>query len=249
MNSPPFYLDWTFWSTAIALLALLLSQLPPIHQLVKGAKLEVEPFDRITVTHTVGNPNANLYVSIINAGGSTVAIRSMHLTVKRSDSAEFEMPARLYWPNQTDKQAVILPSFKLEPHEHWSHLVNFFRPFGRNEEKEYRQLVASIRDDINLKRAQLVNANNTAEAAAGRVNPLINFFTNRFKWEPGEYEVTLTVVANPNRASVSTKYRITLFESDAVELKNYSNDYKFGLGVYFFDSMRHPGVHILLSRA
>ena len=41
-HSPHFYLDWQFWAAAVAALALVLSQLPPIHLLVRRAKLGME---------------------------------------------------------------------------------------------------------------------------------------------------------------------------------------------------------------
>lgn len=36
----PFYLDWTFWNTVVALLAVLLSQLPPVSVLLRRTALD-----------------------------------------------------------------------------------------------------------------------------------------------------------------------------------------------------------------
>ena len=61
---PPFYLDWTFWAAAMAFVAITLSQIPPIHLLLRPKRLDVEVNSRIRVSHMVGNPNAGVIVSI-----------------------------------------------------------------------------------------------------------------------------------------------------------------------------------------
>ncbi len=37
----PLYLDWSFWAVVVAAVAVALSQLPPIHILIKKAGLEI----------------------------------------------------------------------------------------------------------------------------------------------------------------------------------------------------------------
>ena len=38
----PIYLDWSFWAVIVAIAAVVLSQIPPIHVLLKKAKLDLE---------------------------------------------------------------------------------------------------------------------------------------------------------------------------------------------------------------
>ena len=47
----PLYLDWTFWAALLSLVAIILSQLPPVHLLVRPKRLEVEVHSRIRVSH------------------------------------------------------------------------------------------------------------------------------------------------------------------------------------------------------
>ena len=56
----PVPLDWTFWSAVVAFLALVLSQLPPLHILFRRAKLDAEGHSQMRITHNIGNPNAPL---------------------------------------------------------------------------------------------------------------------------------------------------------------------------------------------
>lgn len=80
MTTTPFYLDWTFWTAVVALLALVLSQFPPLYVLFRPAQLEVEAFERIHVSHNLGEPNATLHLLITNSGGREVQIKSISLS-------------------------------------------------------------------------------------------------------------------------------------------------------------------------
>ena len=141
-----------------------------------------------------------------------------------------------------------MTSFKLKPKEEWAHIVNFLNFFSRQDEKYYRQLEANLRQNILVKCDALVDKNIIVTADDENVQPLIKFFESKFRWLPGEYELTLQVQVEPERASLSRRYRITLFESDSKELTDYRDDYKYGFGVCL-DSQRHVGVIVPLTEA
>jgi len=79
----PLYLNWTFWAVLVAALALLLSQLPPVHMLLKRAKLDMELHSRIHITHKVGNPNLQLHLILSNVGGKTIKIKGITSAIER----------------------------------------------------------------------------------------------------------------------------------------------------------------------
>ncbi len=82
---PPFYLDWTFWAFVTAALALILSQLPPVRLLFRRATITLQPYDRLNVTHYLGNANAHLHVRLRNTGGRAVRVSSLSLLLTRDD--------------------------------------------------------------------------------------------------------------------------------------------------------------------
>src|SRR5712691_6475060 len=100
----PFYLDWKFWSVAVAVIALILSQLPPIHILLRRAKLDVEAYSRMLLTHKVGNPNAQLHLIISNPGGRELRIKGILLRLRRGTEDEFVLPAQNYLQSPGDKE-------------------------------------------------------------------------------------------------------------------------------------------------
>ena len=81
----PFYCNWTFWAVFIAALALLLSQLPPIHMLLRRAKLEIEIYSRIHITHKLGNPNLQFHLIPNNVGGKTIKIKGITSTIREME--------------------------------------------------------------------------------------------------------------------------------------------------------------------
>lgn len=243
-----FYLDWKFWSAVAAWFALILSQLPPIRTLLKSAKLDVEAYSRVFLTHKVGNPNAQLHLIISNTGGRELRIKKISLGFQHEGKSEFTLPAQNYLQAPADKDTVLLTSFKLKPNEEWAHLVNFLNYFSRKDEKNFKQLSATLREDIGKKRNLPQNKDVLVEADAENVQPLVKFFESRFNWLPGEYVLKLNIEAEPERASITRHYRITLFESDSKELEDYRNDYKFGDGIYY-DSAKHTGVIVPLTEA
>lgn len=131
--------DWKFWSALIAFLALILSQLPPIHILVRRAKLDLEVYSRIMITHKVGNPNLQIHLILRNVGGRTIRVKKMYAKISRDDNSVMHLPAQNYVASPKDNQLVLLTSFDLKPRTEWSHLVNFLNYFDRNEEKLYRE--------------------------------------------------------------------------------------------------------------
>ena len=70
--SIPIFSDWSFWAVIVAATAIVLSQIPPIHLLLKKAKIDLELHSRIVITHKVGNPNIVLPLIISNVGGRFV---------------------------------------------------------------------------------------------------------------------------------------------------------------------------------
>jgi len=248
ITQTPFYLDWVFWSFIVALLALALSQLPPIHLMFRRPKLEAEVYSQMHITHKVGNPNAQLHLILSNTGGRILKIRGIDLHFKRSKTDEFNLPAKNYYQLPGDKETVLFTSFKLKPGEEWAHAVNFLNFYSRDDDKLYRQLESNLRLDIVDKRELIEDKNKMVTADDANIQPLLKFFARKFKWHSGEYEMTLNVQTDPPNALSNISFRFVLFESDSKELSEYQDDYKYGFGVSL-DTAQHKGIFVPLSEA
>jgi len=78
-EAAPFYLDWTFWTAVVAAVALILSQLPPVLSWFRRAKIDIEVYSRIGLSHKIGNPNASMHIILSNSGGRALRIKKVSL--------------------------------------------------------------------------------------------------------------------------------------------------------------------------
>jgi hypothetical protein len=244
----PIWTNWEFWSVIVAFGALVKSEFPPVYSLFKRPRLELEVHNRIIITHTAGNPNVNLFLSLSNVGNCDIRIKSINLLISPRDREPFELPVQTYYPILTEDKPVIFSRFKLPTKMDWSYLFSFFKPFSRNDEDLNRKLSSAIKEDILAKRAVPgFDQNSVAEAYAQKVADFVEFFKNRFKWDRGEYELTVTVLTDRADVKASKKFRFTLFDSDAHNLRSFADQYKIGLGVFYFDIKQQPPLFIPIT--
>lgn len=219
---------------AVSLVAVVLSQLPPIHLLIRPRRLEVEVHSRVQLTHRVGNPNMGLVVGITNSGGRNLKVRSMRLAVTRDGQALVDLPAQAYYETPSSASSVLLVPFDLKPGESWAHAVTFLNSFDRQTEKLYRESYSRLKADLRKKlegRAEGDRELVTLEPVL--VAPFLSLFERLFLWEIGEYVISLSVTVTPGSASYSKKYRFTLYEADTRELRQQAENYKYGAGIAY----------------
>lgn len=246
--SMPFYLDWTFWAAMWALVAIILSQIPPIHILLRPKRLDVEVHSRIGITHKVGNPNVSIVVSVRNTGGRELRIRALRLNITRDGKPLLTLPAQNYFETPSSTSSVLFVPFSLKPGDTWVHSVTFLNFFDRLTEKQYREILSALDADIRRKISARPPENDkiAVVAESALVQPFKDLFEKFFVWQPGEYVADMQVDAEPGSASYSKKYRFTLYESDTAELRGHTEDYKFGGGLTY-NVERHAGVSVPLS--
>lgn len=240
--------NWQFWSAIVALGALLKSEFPPVYSLFKRPRLELEAHNRIIITHGAGNPNVNLFLSLSNVGNCDIRIKSINLVISPGDREPFELPVQTFFPILTENKPVIFSRFKLSPKTDLSSLFSFFKPFSRNDEQIFRQLSSPIKEDILAKRAiPGFDQKSVAEAEPQKVADFVKFSESRFKWDRGEYELTVTVLTDRADVRASKKFRFTLFDSDAHSLRSYADYYKYGVGVFYSNENQQPPLSIPIT--
>ena len=231
-----FLSDWKFWSVIISTAALILSQLPPILVWFKRAKLDLELYSKISLTHKIGNPNVQIHLIVSNIGGRKIKIKRITAFIKKEGNLVAELPGVNFFQEPGDKNTVLLTSFNLKPGDDWSHAVNFLNFFGREEEKKYRKFEGDIKNNIVEKRKALeTEPNELIEADSDKVMPILNFFNEKYIWLAGEYEVAIKIETDKEKADLYRSYRFTLFEYYEDELRKITEEYKYGAGI-FWDS-------------
>lgn len=230
----PLYLNWSFWAVVVAAIAVVLSQLPPIHFWFKKAKLEAELYSKIAITHKVGNPNLQLHLIVNNIGGRKVRIKDITASITKDGNWAATLPAQNYLQNQNDNSSLLFTTFALKPTEEWAHIINFLNFFNRDDENAYRTLEAKMLADFREKRAALTEEPKTPiEIDDALVQPFHTFFNKHFIWNTGEYQLTVNIITDQEEANISKKFRFTVFESHADQLKAITEHYKHGGGIWW----------------
>ena len=112
-----FYQDWTFWAVLVAAIAFILSQIPPIYILLEKAKLDIELYSRIIVTHMVGNLNLRCHLILNNVGGRKLRRMGIAITIKRDGKYVDSLSGQIYHPDPNDPAALLSTKFLLETND------------------------------------------------------------------------------------------------------------------------------------
>lgn len=229
-----FYLDWQFWSALVALVALVLSQLPPIIPRFFSGKLEVQVYGRLFLDHFLGNPTAQLLIAVENVGGRTIKVHGISIKMRRGIE-NFVLQGQNYLETQASETTVLLSPFKLSANREWKHIVNFNTELAMVEEKATKALISKVKGDLRKRRnsrtPEELKSNAMVDATPALTAEAMTIFDRRFKWEPGEYELDLEIEAEPSVGSYSGPFRFTLWESDSSDLKAQTINYSRGFGV------------------
>lgn len=235
------------WKAIIALLALILSQLPPVRQLFKGKKLRMSIADVVQFTHYFGNTNLSLWIDLENVGAKTITIKRINCFLRRQEQTLQVLTARTFWLTESlsrEKPIQLpLPEIGLKPGERWSGYLLFWdtKAWSKAIESKIKSVISKMRDDISSKDAirdkemsalpsenrQLVEAN---PSIMQEINEILR---NLKKIEEGEYEIYVAAYETIDHSPLKILgFDLTIFENDAREIFKDIKDYKFGFGVH-----------------
>jgi hypothetical protein len=243
MESSVFYLDWNFWTAVLAAVAIALSQLPPIKLWFRKAKIDFELHSRISITHKVGNPNLQLHVLVSNIGGKKVKIKEINARIENDSDKQIVIPSQTYLQTSDTKNGILFTTFSIDQGGEWSHIINLFNSFSREDEKEYRNMQKEMRIDLinklKAKKEEIKNkkAEDDSEELVELDNKYIDqsksFFQKHFFWNPGEYKMTIDVITDQSSANLSKTFRFTIFEVHTDQMKLIVDRYKYGEDILY----------------
>jgi hypothetical protein len=238
--------NWSFWAVIVASISVLLSQIPPIHEIIKGAKLDLEIYHRITITHKIGNPILQVYLLLSNVGGQTVKVVGINAIISRSESDEINLPAQTYYQKKDDQNTVIFTRFNLDPNKGWEHSTNFLKFFDRDDEKAYQKMENDLHADYRIhKENSKTSGDNTEiyEHPKKLVEPVFQFYTKNYFWKAGEYSMSINIITDNQSVNITKNYRFTIFESHEETLNLIKDFYKYGGSLYWNPDVNHS-IHI-----
>lgn len=245
-GTAPWYSDWQFWAFAVAAVAILLSQLPPIRSWFTAGRLEVVVQNRVHVNHKVGNTNVNLFVSL-SCFGKAVRIKGASIKLSRDGKHVGTYNLRGFFETQTSASASIFMPFLLRPEEVWTHTMTFYPDWPRAVEKAYRQSESVLRANVQEKLAARNGMPGFVEGDPELVQPLIDMLRRDFQWHEGEYTLTFDIETDSPSSAYSSEFKFTLFEADSEVLRSFEKRYPRGDGLWYWD--HNVGINIPLHVA
>ena len=237
------------WKAIVALLALILSQLPPVRQMIKGKKLRMSVADIAQFTHYFGNTNMSLWIDLENVGAKTITIRRINCFLRRQEQTIQTLTARTYWVTESlshDKPLELpFPEIALKPGERWSGYLRLLdtKAWTKAIESRVKSVISKVRDDITSK-AAIRDKESKAIPMAERplveveADPLLiqeinDILKHLKKIEVGEYEMFVAAYETIDQSPFKILgFDLTIFENDVREIFEDTADYKYGFGVH-----------------
>ncbi|MBI3302666.1 MAG: hypothetical protein HYZ72_11430 [Deltaproteobacteria bacterium] len=226
------------WSVMVAALAVVLSQLPPVREMVKGRRIRIVIPEQFMLYHYLGNVQINLFLVMQNIGGKAVSIAKIDCIITDGGNSRWDLPAHSYYsrlpPNQPGQSPpeLLLGWIPLKPGEHWSETLHCFKFWSTPEERRANEITAKIRNNIVTKRLQLPAAQ-FAEADAELITEAKDFFRTKFNLSEGNYQLVVAALAESDQVLDVRGCEFTLFESSIRALQAMTEEYKYGAGVYY----------------
>ncbi len=235
------------WKAIIALLALILSQLPPIKQMLKGKRLRMVVADIAQLFHLFGNTNLSLWIDLENVGGKTITIRRIKSILARREEMSQTLTAKTYYVTESFSRdrVVELPfaEIALKAGEKWSGLIHFWdtQTLSKSVETKLKSAISKIRNNVIEKVSQQNNEMASVpvlnrplvEADSELLQEILEIVKNLGKIEEGEYELLVAVYEEPDHSPFKIQgFDLTVFESDVKDIFEDTEDYKYGFGIH-----------------
>lgn len=228
------------WSAAIALLALVLSQLPPVHQLLKRRALRIVVPEYFSLYHFLGNLNLLGFVALHNIGGKTLTVAKIDCLV-RGESNVWHLPGLMYQsrlpqgPAGQQNVEFFVEWTVLKPDDHWSETVHFFKPWSFQEEEDAAEIISKIKNNITAKLDQRPPdaPKKLVEADESLVEEAKGFFKKRFTLSKGNYRVVIAALSEKKELLAARGFDFTLFDNHIKTMRSAAEDYKIGAGIYY----------------
>jgi|GEM_PF-2252740 len=222
------------FSSIIAFLALVLSQLPPLRVLIKGVKIKIVAEDKIKLTHFLGSVSLVFFLNIYNAGGRSVSISKIDCVIKNDNCLLLHLPPQGYYSRQPPSQAnqqiqeYFIGLIPLKAGEAWGETVHCFSPWTQEEEEHVNDIILKIKNSI-AKNKNEYKKNVPTVADESSVNEAINEFERKFNLEKDEYHLLIAVFSESNEILAVTGYSFKLYDNHIQTLKAYTKRYKYGV--------------------
>ncbi|MDR7120569.1 hypothetical protein [Rheinheimera soli] len=250
-TASPLYLDWDFWNTMLALLALALTQLPLIRSFLSKPELEIDIHERITISHLIGNPSVVTYVSIKNLGHHDVKITKLFLHIRNQKNHLVTLNANLFYESSNNPSSPLVTRqfypFHLKKDTNWGQTLCFWNYLDRDDEIDYKRAQEELQKELYQPWSSTAPPPPKI-AVEDKVVPFKRLFEKNFIWKKGEFFFEFELVTQPEAQYNRKSMRITLYEADIIDLKKITERYCYGESITYPSSASQITVEAILGK-
>jgi hypothetical protein len=221
----------------IAGIALVLSQFPPLRELFRRARIKINSAELFQLFHNLGNTHLIMFLDIHNVGGQAITIDRLLCCISDENNNVWALPAQSYISRQVfDQNSGFSPEFPvgrivLKPGDAWYERTRFYQLWNETDEEKSNEIILDIRNDITSKVSPETNGS-WIEADSGFVQKATQFFEQNFKLHKGNYKIVIVALSEDDSPISLRGYEFTLYENHIRTLKSYTEEYKYGGGIY-----------------
>lgn len=189
----PWYKQTAVWGVIISVLAIVLTQLPPVSNWRARNIIHVELGKRVGLPNTIGIPGYQLFVDLHNKGNRTIDLSKLRLRITYPNNTSKILLAQTYQkitPGQFAPLDFPITSISLSPETSWSELVAFYQELSPEDDETLLIFRFQISKSINDKQQQSMHTGapimGPVEADPLIVEQAVKFFDKKFDLEKGE---------------------------------------------------------------
>lgn len=216
-----------------SIIALILSQLPPLKTFLKRRKPVVTVGRFIALSHYIGLPEVQLYISISNDSYSNLKVRSIDIELTKLGQEKLKLPAFSVFEHLSGNIQRGFAPFTLKSDTEWSHTIRFYLPFSGSDEQRSKKIFYALKDDINQKllenEARPSNEKlKLVEADDSLVTELKDIYTSKKYWENADYKLKLRIGTDSATTTYENEYNFFLSPPDIDFFDGLVERYKYG---------------------
>lgn len=234
------------WSVAVASVAVMLSQMPPLASLLDRPQVEVRVNGLLSLSHYLGNIQTQMFIDLHNTGDRTAYVSSIDVVMLNKEQTDvWHLPARTYYSRQMPAQPGQVMEYPigllaLRPGEVWSESIRCYELWDNREEREVNGIAYAIQKSIQTKLFERARAPTDAyvppvSADEQAVSKAVEFFENKFDLVPGEYMLIVAARTGQYEESILDLrgFRFVIYDNHIDTLRSQVDDYRFGAGIYY----------------
>lgn len=235
MGTTPFYQDPNFYMAITSIIAIFLSLRPDFKKFRK-AKLDLDLYNMIWVTHMVGNPIIQMSLIIKNIGGRNISIENINVELTRDREPLIKLPLQHYYDKPTDKETILFKKFTLIPNEEWNHHSKFLNFFKRDDSIIFKESDRKLKNEIQRLKQLPENLNQQSLISTNEhfAEPFKKLFDKHFIWKEGNYTLTINIQTEGNIANISKSFSFTIFKALETEFIEDKSKYSSGDRIFWY---------------